>query len=124
MRRIRPTGFFVLLILSPCFPQGAAVPTGSIGGDILTKDAGGMSFVIPDAHVELHGIVVRKTQSDARGAHEFNSIPLGKYSVEASTPDSTGAIEVEIKTGEISVASLALEIVPLVAQDPASSGVF
>jgi len=118
MRRITPTAFFVLLILYPCFPQGAAVPTGSIRGDILTKDAGGMSSVIPDAHVELHGIVVRETQSDARGAYAFNSIPQGKYTVEASAIGLIEATDVDVKAGVISVAPLVLEIVAVSSTKP------
>jgi hypothetical protein len=77
-----------------------------------------MSSVIQDAHVELHGIVVKETQSDARGAYAFNSIPPGKYTVEASVIGLIGAIDVDVKAGEISVAPLALEIVAVSSTKP------
>ncbi len=121
MQRITLVVISVLLILFRCFPQDRAMTTGSISGDVFTKDAGGGPSVLPDARVVLHGPMIegpviqreaiKETQSDARGAYTFDSVPPGKYTVEANAPGLIATLEVEVKSGETSAAPLELSIV-------------
>jgi hypothetical protein len=107
MRRVTLVIFFAFFALvSPvrCFPQDAAITMGSIRGEVFTRDEAGGQAVFPDALVALHGLVVpgaviQQTRSDARGAYAFDAVPPGKYSVEASAPGLTAALEVDVDAG-------------------------
>src|ERR1700720_2953857 len=103
MRRVTLITFFVSLALIRCFPQDTAVTTGSIHGDVFTKGQGGERSVLPGTRVVLKGPASQATQSDARGAYAFDSVPPGKYSVEASAPGLSATQEVEVKAGGTSV---------------------
>jgi hypothetical protein len=111
MRKITFITFSVLLVVIRCFPQHAMVATGSIRGDVFTKDEVGGHSVLPGTRVELRGAVVKETQSDAQGAYEFNSVPPGNYSLKASATGLSATLEVEVKAGGTSVAPLELGIV-------------
>jgi len=111
MRKITFIAFSVLLVVIRCFPQHAMVATGSIRGDVFTKDEVGGHSVLPGTRVELRGAVVKETQSDAQGAYEFNSVPPGNYSLKASATGLSATLEVEVKAGGTSVAPLELGIV-------------
>jgi len=55
--------------------------------------------------------VAQETQSDQRGAYSFDSVPPGKYVLEASAPGLTAASEVEVAPGTASSAPLELTVV-------------
>ncbi len=111
MRKITFITFSVLLIVIRCFPQHAMVATGSIRGDVFTKDEGGGHSVLPGTRVELRGPVVEETQSDAQGAYVFDAVPPGNYSLKASATGLSATLEVEVRAGGTSVAPLELGIV-------------
>ena len=111
MRKIALIAFSVLLIGFRCFPQTTSVTTGSIRGDVFTKSDGGEVSVVPATHVALHGAVERETQSDQRGAYSFDSVPPGKYLLEASAPALSGTLEVEVSAGETAAGLLELNVV-------------
>lgn len=100
MRRITFVVFCVLLSLVPCLPQQTAPSAGSIRGEVVTRDEGGGPSVLAGAHLALHGAVTKETQSDARGDYAFDSVPPGKYSVQASAPGLTATLEVDVKPAE------------------------
>ncbi len=105
--------FFAMVSLIRCFPQDAAITMGSIRGEVFIKDEAGEQSVFPDALVALHGLVVpgaviQQTRSDARGTYTFDSVPPGKYSIEASAPGLTAALEVDVDAGGTSVAPIEL----------------
>ena len=110
MRRITFVVFCVLLSLVPCLPQQTAPSAGSIRGEVVTRDEGGGPSVLAGAHLALHGAVTKETQSDARGDYAFDSVPPGKYSVQASAPGLTATLEVNVKAGGTSLAPIELEI--------------
>ena len=114
MRRIALITFAVLLIFIRCFPQNAEMTTGSIRGEVFTRDQSGGPAVLPGAQVVLHGLAsgpsIKETQSDAHGDYAFDSLPPGKYSVEAGAPGLRATLEVEVKAGGTSAAPLELEM--------------
>jgi len=108
MRRIVIVCFSVLLSIFRCFPQDAAVMTGSIRGDVFTKDEGGDQSVLAGVRIVLQGPVSKETQSDAQGAYAFDSVPPGAYTIEATAPGLNATSQVEVKAGGTSAAPLVL----------------
>jgi len=137
MRKILLITFSVLLFCNPSFPQSTTVTTGSIRGDVFTKDEGGEPSVLPETHVVLRGpmangpvnkgVPIQETQSDARGVYGFDSVLPGKYTVEASAPGLTATVEVEVEAGRTSMAPIELQVaavtstVDVVGSDPGAA---
>jgi TonB dependent receptor-like, beta-barrel/Carboxypeptidase regulatory-like domain len=111
MRKTALLAFSVLLIGVRCFPQTPTVTMGSIRGDVFTKSAGGELSMVPAAQVALHGAIEKETQSDQRGAYSFDSVPPGKYILEASAPGLSATLEVEVSRGATAAAPLELNVV-------------
>jgi Carboxypeptidase regulatory-like domain/TonB dependent receptor-like, beta-barrel len=111
MRKTALIAFSVLLIGIRCVSQDAVPAMGSIRGEVFTKNAGGEPSVLPATHVMLHGPVAKETQSDQRGAYSFDSVPPGKYVLEASAPGLSAALEVEVSPGATTAAPLELNVV-------------
>lgn len=113
MRRTTLVSFFVLVSLIKCFPQDTTIATGSIRGEVFTKDEAGGQSVFPGALIALHGLVVpglviQQTRSDARGSYAFDLVPPGKYSLEATAPGLTATLEVDVDAGGTSLAPIEL----------------
>ena len=125
MRKTALIAFSVLLIGIRCFPEDPTPALGSIRGDVFTRDAGGERSVLPATQVTLHGPVAKETQSDQRGAYSFDSIPPGKYVLEARAPGLSATLEVEVSPGATAAAPLELNVVAVssmvtvTASDPA-----
>jgi len=111
MRKTALLAFSVLLIGFRCFPQTTTGTMGSIRGEVFTKSEAGQQSVLPATHVALHGAVERETQSDQRGAYSFDSLPPGKYVLEASAPGLSATLEVEVSPGATATAQLELNVV-------------
>jgi hypothetical protein len=111
MREPALIAFSVMLIVFRCFPQDPIEASGSIRGDVFTKDEGGDRSVLPGTRVTLRGPVAQETQSNQRGAYSFDSVPPGKYVLEASVPGLSAAAEVEVRSGGATAAPLELTIV-------------
>ena len=108
MRRIALITFSVLLPLICCFPRDAAVPAGSIRGDVFTQNEGGEPFVLPGTLVALQGPVAKETQAATRGNTRSDSVPPGTYTVEAHTPGLSAERTIEVKADETTIARLEL----------------
>src|ERR1700690_1759649 len=111
MRKTALLAFSVLLIGFRCFPQTTTETMGSIRGDVFTKSEGGELSVVPATHVALHGPVEKETQANQRGGYSFDSIPPGKYFLEASAPGLSATLEVEVSPGATAAAPLELSVV-------------
>ncbi len=111
MRKPALFAFSIMLIVFRCFPQDPIKASGSIRGDVFTKDEGGDRSVLPGTRVALRGPVAQETQSDQRGAYSFDSVPPGKYVLEARAPGLSATSEVEVRSGGATAAPLELTIV-------------
>ena len=111
MRKTALIASFVLLIVFRCFPQDATETMGSIRGEVFTKSEAGERSVLPATHVAVHGAVEKETQSDQRGAYSFDSVPPGKYLLEASAPGLSSTLEIEVRPGATAAAPLELSVV-------------
>src|SRR6202142_3075763 len=111
MRKTALLAFSVLLIGFRCFPQTTTETMGSIRGDVFTKSEGGELSVVPATHVALHGPVEKETQANQRGGYSFDSIPPGKYFLEASAPGLSATLEVEERPGATAAEPLELSVV-------------
>ena len=110
MRTVTLTALCMLLTSLPCLAQDKAQHTGSIRGEVFTKDGQGQRFVVPGTLVELKGPLKKEKQSDASGAFEFHSLPPGRYAVSAKTSGMNVTVQVEVKAGESSLAQLELRL--------------
>jgi len=111
MRKPALIVFSIMLIVFRCFSQDPIEASGSIRGDVFTKDKGGDRSVLPGTRVTLRGPVAQETQSDQRGAYSFDSVPPGKYVLEASAPGLDATSEVEVAPGTTAAAPLELSVV-------------
>src|SRR5713101_6510808 len=111
MRKTALIASFVLLIVFRCFPQDATETMGSIRGEVFTESEAGERSVLPATHVAVHGAVEKETQSDQRGAYSFDSVPPGKYLLEASAPGLSSTLEIEVRPGATAAAPLELSVV-------------
>ena len=110
MRQLTLIPLFILLMLVPCFPQNAAVGTGSIRGDAFTKDNAGQTAALPGAEIVLQGPFSAQAITDSQGAYMFEGVPPGKYTLEASAPGLIATAEVEVKAGQTSLAPVELSL--------------
>ena len=111
MRRISLIIFSTLLLLAtPCFPQGGSAAPGSIRGEVATKNQNGEPAVLSHARIVLHGPVNKEAQSDAQGAFAIDSLPPGIYDIEARAPGLNAALAVEVKPGLVCVVPIELSV--------------
>src|SRR3984957_2185467 len=99
MRALIGIALTILLFLGLGFAQGSSPAPGSIRGAVFTKGANGEPAVVPAAQIVLRGPVTRETASDAQGALTIDSLPPGRYQIEANALGLSGGLAVEVIPG-------------------------
>src|SRR6266496_4011281 len=110
MRSIPLIVLSTLALLVSCFPQDRPATSGSIRGNVFTTTQNGEPAVLPGAHIVLHGLINKETESDAQGAFAIDGLPPGMYDIEASAPGLNAVLAVEVKPGEPSFVPIELSI--------------
>lgn len=124
MRRLVLIAFSLLAPALHSAPQEAVATAGSIRGDVFTRTDGGEKSALAGVRIALHGPADRETQSDAEGRYVFDSVPAGRYTLQASPQGLHGDAVVEVKAGALAEAPLALTLttvrsaVTVTAADP------
>ena len=109
-RRKAPWFWSAFLTLACCFAQDAKLAPGSISGEIFTADADGQRSLVPGAHISLRGPVKRQTESDASGQYRFELLPPGRYVAEATAPDLSGTVTVDLAAAQTAAVPIAVEL--------------
>src|SRR5262249_15268199 len=110
MRRILLTGFSTLVLLAFSFAQDRPAATGSIRGEVVTRNQNGETAVLPGARIVLHGPINKEAQSDASGAFVIDGLPPGLYEIEASAPGLNATVAIEVNSGVASVVPIELSV--------------
>lgn len=123
MRRIPLIVLLTLMLAVHCFSQDSTA-SGSIRGEVVTRNQNGEPAVLPGARIFLHGAITKETESDAKGAFVVDGLPPGMYDIEASAPGLNAGLAVEVKPGTASVVPIDLSVatvtssVTVTASDP------
>jgi hypothetical protein len=96
MRTVIGSALSILLFLGLGFAQGSSPALGSVRGDVFTKGTNGEPAVLPSVRIVLHGPITKETESDAQGAFAIDSLPPGRYEIEANAPGLSGGLAVEV----------------------------
>jgi hypothetical protein len=124
VRRIPLIVLSTLVLLVRGFAQDNIATSGSIRGEVVTKNQNGEPAVLPSARIVLHGLINKETESDAQGAFAIDGLPPGMYDIEASAPGLNAVLSVEVKPGEPSFVPIELGMaavastVTVAANDP------
>jgi len=109
MRRSLLWMLSTLVIVNCALPQ-EPVATGSVRGQVVTRNQNGEPAVLPNAQIVLQGPVNKGTQSDESGAFVIDGLPPGLYEIEASAPGLSAELGVEVKAGATSVVPIELNV--------------
>src|ERR1700692_4139625 len=96
MRTLIGIAWALLLLMGLGFAQGSSPALGSVRGDVFTKGTNGEPAVLPSVRIVLHGPITKETESDAQGAFAIDSLPPGRYEIEANAPGLSGGLAVEV----------------------------
>jgi len=102
--------FSAFLTLACCLAQDAKLAPGSIAGEVFTTDADGQRALVPGARISIRGPVNRQTESNSSGQYHFEFLPPGRYTAEATAPEFSGTVTVDVAAAEIAAAPIALEL--------------
>ena len=72
----------ILPFVLAAFAQSGSTASGSIRGDVFTKDTNGELAVVPGVPILLHGPITKETESDAEGVFAVDDLPPGSNSFE------------------------------------------
>jgi len=96
---VRSSLFLLMFIGGGLYAQDAILTPGAIAGEVFTTGTDGQREVVPGAQIHLRGPVERQTESDAIGRYQFELVPPGRYTAEATSPGLSGTVDVEVAVG-------------------------
>src|SRR5262244_2170078 len=109
MRRILVLTLSTLVLLNCALAQGPAA-TGSVRGQVVTRNQNGEPAVLPNVQIVLQGPMNKDAESDESGAFAIDGLPPGLYEIEASAPGLSAMTAVEVKPGTAAVVPIELAV--------------
>jgi hypothetical protein len=92
----------VMAVLSASAQQTSTERATIVGSVYVVNPSGEQSFV-PGSKVKLSGPVSMQTESNNDGKYSFVAIPVGSYTIEASSPGLKVVQTVRVESGEVRV---------------------
>jgi hypothetical protein len=92
----------VMAVLSASAQQTSTERATIVGSVYVVNPSGEQSFV-PGSKVKLSGPVSMQTESNNDGKYSFVTIPVGSYTIEASSPGLKVVQTVRVESGEVRV---------------------
>src|SRR5262249_28703803 len=110
MPRFLLVAFSALVFLASSFAQNDHAATGTIRGEVVTRNQNGEPAVLPSARIVLHGSVTKETESDKQGAFVVDGLPPGIYQIEANAPGLNAVLATEVIAGTSSTVSVEMSV--------------
>ncbi len=102
--------FVICFFVPPASGKQSNATLAIVKGSVFLRDSAGTQSFVPEAKVKLYGPAVFATETDGKGEYAVVAVPLGTYTVEASSPGLKAVQTVTIEDSEV---RLSLELKPL-----------